>query len=248
MTTAPANDILTSDPSGYALLAARETLAIALFSQKQLVSAPSKVFGGGGYGLSTWAQISPEQRNGWRVEADKYVTEQAGDVTAVTKDQKRNLEEWEREMMALADGHDPDGYFDAKDDRAGKTIAQHYRQEVPYAHKLTGDELLKAWETADKLGRHLPAFPTDYFDPVMAEKVARRQLTEWEAAIMAHKVGASISAWADYRFGVPFHFHFPLDDIKVFETYIVTPGGMVASVPAMTDADKVRYAGAWGKV
>ncbi|AXQ68223.1 hypothetical protein HOT99_gp019 [Caulobacter phage CcrBL10] len=246
MTTAP--DLLTSDPSGYALLAARETLAIALFHQSQLSSLNARAGVGGGPTLTLWSQVSIEQRNGWRQMADDYVNEQAGDLTAVTKNQTRQLEAWEREMMALADGHDPDGYFDAKDDRAGKTIAQHYREEVAFSHKLTGDELLKAWATADKLGLHLPAFPTDYFDPIVVEKVARRQLTEWEAAIMAFKVGASISQYADYRFGVPFEFRFSREDIKAFEAYIATPGGMVSTMPAMTDADKTRLDRFWSKV
>ncbi|AFU87540.1 hypothetical protein CcrKarma_gp023 [Caulobacter virus Karma] len=213
---------------------AREALAVALFGQRRTSSSI------GGAPASLWHEIAPQQRGSWREQADRLVAEQAGDATAVTKDQKRKLERWEGELLALASGLDPDGYHDAKDHRAERDIASYYQEMQPYDYKLSNEVLLNAHSHADALGLDLPAFPANYFSSQAVESVRTRQLTDWEAAMMAILHGeAEITAsnWSSYKFIVPFQYRF--SDKQIVE--IALKAQSFDGVPARSPADRRRY-------
>lgn len=212
---------------------AREALAVALFGQRRTSSSI------GGAPASLWHEIAPQQRGSWREQADRLVAEQAGDATAVTKDQKRKLERWEGELLALASGLDPDGYHDAKDHRADRDIASYCQEMQPYDYKLSNEVLLNAHSHADALGLDLPAFPTDYFSPQAVESVSRRVLTDWEACVMAVSQKDIPRRYENYKFSVPFAFRFTEETLALFNAVI--PLGTERDVPNRTPADNKRY-------
>uniref|UniRef100_A0AB74UN36 Uncharacterized protein n=1 Tax=Caulobacter phage BL57 TaxID=3348355 RepID=A0AB74UN36_9VIRU len=201
----------------YAERYARETLALTLHGQTRRSNSV--------YESPLWQQLSPEQREGWRQEADKFVAEQEGDATAVTKDQTRKLERWEGALLAVAFGLDPEGYHDAKDHRAGRDIASYFQDTQPYDYKLTDEVLLNAYSHADALGLDMPAFPTDAFSPQAVEKVSRRVLTDWEAAVMAVSQKDHPRLYENYKFSVPYAFRFTDETLGLFTTKIEQGGG-----------------------
>ncbi|AFU87192.1 hypothetical protein CcrMagneto_gp022 [Caulobacter virus Magneto] len=212
---------------------AREALAVALFGQRR---TPSSI---GGAPASLWHEIAPQQRGSWREQADRLVAEQAGDATAVTKDQTRILEPWEAALKALADGKDPDDYYGGDDHRADRPISTYYRTTVTYDYALTDETLLKAWASAERQGLSLPAFPEDAFSGAAIDETKFRTLTAWEAAVMAVTQYDKAERFDAYRFKVPFEFRFTAQTLAEFNDLLTAADEQ--ALPNRAPADNKRY-------